>query len=81
MNDKMKKKNEVKAVTKKGPHSDEQWVANMPGTYLEGYIQTQVADIRRQLAQVEAQDSDSDSDSSGDDSDSDWLISYAIGIS
>ena len=70
MNDKMAKKAAVKDTIKKGPFSDEAWVANMPGHLLEGYIQTQVQDIRRQLAQVEAQDdSDSDSDSSGSDSD------------
>lgn len=70
MNDKNKKKAATNAEVKKGPHTDEQWVANMPGHLLEGYIQTQVQDIKRQLAQVEAEDSDSDS-SSGSDSDSD----------
>lgn len=72
MNDKNNKRKATNAETKaggKGPHSDEQWVANMPQQYLEGYIQTQVADIKRQLAQVEANDSDSDSDSSDSDSD------------
>jgi hypothetical protein len=71
MNDKMSKKAAVKDAIKKGPGSDEAWVANMPGHLLEGYIQTQVQDIRRQLAQVEAQDSDSDSDSDSSGSDSD----------
>lgn len=47
----------------------EAWTANMPENLLHGYVQTQVQDIRRQLAQVEShEDSDSDSDSdSGDD--------------
>jgi len=49
-------------------NSGELWTANMPEDYLSGYIQTQVQDIRRQLAQVEQrEDSDSDSDSDSDD--------------
>ena len=47
----------------------ELWTANMPQQYLEGYIQTQVNDIRHQLAQIEAREQDSDSDSSDSDSD------------
>jgi hypothetical protein len=47
----------------------ELWTANMPQEYLEGYIQTQVNDIRHQLAQIEAREQDSDSDSSDSDSD------------
>lgn len=50
----------------------ELWTANMPQQYLEGYIQTQVNDIRHQLAQIEAREQDSDSDSSDSDSDDEW---------
>jgi len=54
--------------------SAELWTANMPEQYLEGYIQTQVNDIRHQLAQVEARENQyqSDSDSSDSDSDDEW---------
>lgn len=50
-------------------NSAELWTANMPQEYLEGYIQTQVHEIKQQLAQVEAREQDSDSDSSDSDSD------------
>jgi len=53
-------------------NSAELWTANMPSEYLEGYIQTQVNDIRHQLAQVEAREQDSDSSDSDSDSDDEW---------
>jgi len=49
--------------------SGELWTANMPGEYLEGYVQTKVNEIRYQLAQIEARENDSDSDSDSDSSD------------
>lgn len=50
-------------------NSGELWTANMPEDYLSGYIQTQVQDIRRQLAQVEQREGDSDSESDSDSDD------------
>jgi len=55
------------AARSKAMENAEVWTSNMPEHYLEGYIQTQVNDIRRQLAQVNAHDDDSDSDSSDSD--------------
>lgn len=60
--------------TAEKPLGDEAWTANMDTTaphFLEGYLQTQVNDIKRQLAQVEAHEQESDSDSDSDSSDSD----------
>ena len=54
-----------RAATIKG--NDELWVANMPGEYLNSFVQTKVNEIRQQLAAVEARE-DSDSDSSDSDS-------------
>ena len=48
--------------------NDELWVANMPGEYLNSFVQTKVNQLRHQLAEVEARE-DSDSDSSDSDSD------------
>jgi len=55
-----------RAATIKG--NDELWVANMPPEVVNSFVQTKVAEIRQQLAQVEARE-DSDSDSSDSDSD------------
>lgn len=49
--------------------NDELWVANMPDAYLKSFVQTQVDQMRYQLAQIEAREGDSDSDSSDSDSD------------
>lgn len=47
----------------------ELWTANMPERYLSGYLQTEINDVKEQLAQVLDQEGDSDSDSSDSDSD------------
>lgn len=65
------KAKEHKAVLSANP---ELWTANMPEKFLTGYVQTQVNDIRRQLAQIE--DRDSDSDSSDSDSDDEWSVNH-----
>ena len=60
--------------TAEKPLNDEAWTANMDTTaphFLEGYLQVEVDQLKRQLAQVEAREGDSDSDSSDSDSDSD----------
>ena len=57
------------AARSKAMENAEVWTSNMPEHLLEGYVQTQVNDIRRQLAQVNAHDDASDSDSSDSDDD------------
>lgn len=47
----------------------ELWTANMPAKYLEGYLQTEINDVKQQFAEVEDKEGDSDSDSSDSDSD------------
>lgn len=49
--------------------SAELWTANMPEKYLDGYLQTEIDDVKQQFAQVLNQADDSDSDSSDSDSD------------
>lgn len=63
--------------TAEKPLGDEAWTANMDTTaphFLEGYLQVEVDQLKRQLAQVEAREEDSDSDSDSDSSDSDWAF-------
>jgi len=52
----------------------ELWTANMPAKYLEGYLQTEINDVKQQLAEVISKEADSDSDSSDSDSDDEWTI-------
>jgi len=52
----------------------ELWTANMPEKYLDGYLQTEIDDVKQQFAQVLDQEGDSDSDSSDSDSDDEWSI-------
>ena len=59
--------------TAEKPLNDEAWTANMDTTaphFLEGYLQTEVDMLKRQLAQVEAREEESDDSSSTDSSSS-----------
>lgn len=69
----LSKSPDAKSTAEK-PLNDEAWTANMDTTaphFLEGYLQTEVDMLKRQLAQVEAREEDSDSDSDSSSSDSD----------
>lgn len=62
-------KKRQKANEAKISGSAELWTANMPEKYLDGYLQTEIDDVKQQFAQILNQEGDSDSDSDSSDSD------------
>jgi len=67
-------KKRQKANEAKISGSAELWTANMPEKYLDGYLQTEIDDVKEQFAQILNQEGDSDSDSDSSDSDDEWSI-------